>query len=45
MLHKHVKNFAILAGYATKRDQERDDQFEVNVRSAERMSLLHDGDC
>ena len=41
-LHKHVKRYAILAGYSTQRDQERDEQFEVNVRAAERMALLHD---
>jgi len=41
-LHKHVKRFAVLAGYATQRDQEREDQLEVNIRAAERMALLHD---
>jgi len=41
-LHKHVKRFATLAGYTAQRDQERDEQFEVNVRAAERMALLHD---
>jgi len=41
-LHKHVKRFATLAGYATQRDQERDEQLEVNIRAAEKMALLHD---
>jgi hypothetical protein len=41
-LHRHVKRFATLAGYTAQRDQERDEHFEVNVRAAERMALLHD---
>ena len=39
---KHVKRFAVLVGYTSQRDQEREDQLEVNVQAAERMALLHD---
>ena len=41
-LHKHVKRFAVLAGYTSQRTQEREDMIEVNVQAAERMAKLHD---
>ena len=39
-LHKHVRQFANIAGYETTREIE--DQIEVNVKAAEKMAKLHD---
>jgi hypothetical protein len=39
-LHKHIKYFADIAGYASERI--RDSQVEVNVKAAEKMARLHD---
>lgn len=39
-LHKHIKQFANIAGYETTRTYE--DQVEVNVKAAEKMAKLHD---
>ncbi|MDR1827857.1 MAG: N-6 DNA methylase, partial [Methylobacteriaceae bacterium] len=39
-LSRHVKKFAVVAGYETTRDY--DDQAEVNVKAAEKMARLHD---
>lgn len=39
-LRKHVRNFAIIAGYETTRIY--DDQQGVNVKAAEKMAKLHD---
>jgi hypothetical protein len=39
-LHKHVRQFANIAGYETTREIE--DQLEVNVAAAEKMAKLHD---
>ena len=41
-LHKHTKRFATLADCTARRDQERNEQIEANVRAAEKMALLHD---
>ena len=39
-LRKHIKRFANIAGYTTKRV--RDIQVEVNIKAAEKMAKLHD---
>ncbi|MDR2198619.1 MAG: N-6 DNA methylase [Deltaproteobacteria bacterium] len=39
-LHKYIKRFANIAGYAT--EHIREDLIEVNVKAAEKMALLHD---
>jgi type I restriction-modification system DNA methylase subunit len=39
-LHKYIKRFANIAGYAT--EHVREDLIEVNVKAAEKMALLHD---
>jgi len=40
-LHKHIKKFADVAGYESKRIR-NDIQVEVNVKAAEKMARLHD---